>query len=529
MYLLKPTFMMEKTRLFGLYLFLLIVTAACSKESYEPEPSPSGGGSTINPTVTISEEIQRADVFAQDVLRLYYLWNKEITNAIDSQLDPNTCGDPVATVAKIRYKQGGGFNTKQDEDRWTKLFDDITPFMESVQSVETTNGMSLSVGKFSGTSPQQYFFIVNLVYEGGPAENEGLKRGDIIISYNGKDITDANLEEAYYSEQTAEYGLGEWLADGIYDLGTSVLLTPVKMYLDPIICNKTFEVGSKKVGYLMYDSFDLNSSNKLINVCKQFKSEGVTELILDLRYNGGGYVFTENLLASMLVPETNVQAGNLYEQEIYNDELTEAYSKRFGKDFNKTFFSFNHEYGEKGDADYMKFSTNGANIGLTKIYAIVSGETASASEALLVGLSPYIDIVIIGEQTHGKYCSGYILSVEDVYNIPPVSISKWGLYVMVSTYADRDNKNIARPVGIIPNIGVKDTPWEGLSIGNENEAMLKAALQAAGKVYPSVAVATTRSFENKPTIEIKMMHNKLNFGKRIKQLPVKLEDMLEVR
>ena len=100
---------------------------------------------------------------------------------------------------------------------------------------------------------------------------------------------------------------------------------------------------------------------------------------------------------------------------------------------------------------------------------------------------------------------------------------------MVSTYADRNNKNIARPVGIIPNIEAKDTPWEGLSIGNENETMLKAALQAAGKVYPSVAVATTRSFEEKPTMEIKMMHKKFKFGNRIMQLPSKLKDTQDLR
>ena len=521
--------MKEKTRLFGLFLILLIVTAACSKESYEPTPSPSSGGgsSTVTPTVTISDEIQKADQFAQDVLNIYYLWNKEIANAISSQLDPSSCTDPVATVEKIRYKQGGGYSTKQDEDRWTQLFDDITPFQESVQSVETTNGMSLTIGQFADTSPQEYFFIVNLVYEGGPAAKEGLKRGDIILTYNGKDITDANLDEAYFGEKAAEYGLGEWLTDGIHDTDKTVFLTPVKMYLDPVICNKTFEVGGKKVGYLMYESFDLDSCDKLINVCKQFKSEGVTELILDLRYNGGGYVFTEELLASMLVPEAHVKAGDIYQQEIYNEVLTEAFTKRYGNDFSKTYFSTNHEYGEKGKTGYKNYSTEGANIGLTKIYAIVSANTASASEGLLVGLSPYVDIVYIGQQTHGKYCSGYIMGVDDFYDNPPASLSKWGIYVMVSTFADRDNKNVSRPVGIVPNIEAKDTPWGGKAIGNQNETMLKAALQAAGKDFSSVAVATTRSYDEMPSMKTKMMHNKHNFGKRIKQLPTELKDIYE--
>ena len=60
---------------------------------------------------------------------------------------------------------------------------------------------------------------------------------------------------------------------------------------------KTFDVGGKKVGYLAYSSFDLDSAEKLVDICCQFKQEGISELILDLRYNGGGYVFTENVLA----------------------------------------------------------------------------------------------------------------------------------------------------------------------------------------------------------------------------------------
>ena len=97
-------------------------------------------------------------------------------------------------------------------------------------------------------------------------------------------------------------------------------------------------------------------------------------------------------------------------------------------------------------------------------------------------------------------------------------------YVMVATYADRDNKNLARPVGIVPSIEEDDTPWDGFNIGNENETMLKAALTAAGKKYSSVA--TTRSLYLTPRINIKPMHNKYKFGKRIKQLPTRKSEAL---
>ena len=565
--------MKKITRLFGSLLILLMTVSSCSKETYETtevtkyvyivitdsngkNPSQEGwytknndgtytksSDTTAQPGVTyykqtnsssetplgptISDEIQQADEFAQYALSIYYLWNKEIASAIEKDLDPDTCTDPVATVEKIRYKDGGGYNSNKDEDRWTQLFEDITPFQESVQGVATTNGLNLTAYKFKkdkDTDPQSYFFIVNFVYADSPADKAGLKRGDIILKYKGRVITDANLEDAYYGETVAEYGLGSWKEDGIDDGKKSVTLTPVKMYLNPIISTKTFDVNGKKVGYLMYDSFDLDSAKKLIEVCKQFKSEGVKELILDLRYNGGGYVFTEELMASMFAPAANVKAGELYMQEIYNEKLTYEFTKQLGKNFNKTYLSFDHEMGEEGSKGYVKYNTEDANIGLNKIYAIVDSNTASASESLLVGLSPFIDIVTIGQQSHGKYCTGYILGVDDLYETVPSDISKWGIYVMVATYADRDNKNLARPVGIVPSIEEDDTPWDGFNIGNENETMLKAALQAAGKKY--ALKATTRSLDMMPRIELKMMHNKYKFGKRIKQLPTRKSEAL---
>lgn len=516
--------MKKITRLFGSLFILLLVAAACSKDSYEPNPTPGGGDSPTPSGPTISDEIQLADEFAQDALSIYYLWNKEIASAIEKDLDPDTCTDPVATVEKIRYKEGGGYNSNQDEDRWTQLFDDVTPFQESVQGVSTTNGMSLSVGSFTGTTPTEYFFIVNFVYEDSPAAKAGLQRGDVILEYNGKSITEANLDEAYYGEKTAEYSLGIWKEDGIHDAQKSVTLTPEKMYLNPIISIKTFDVNGKKVGYLMYDSFDLESCKSLVEICRKFKNDGVKELILDLRYNGGGFVFTEELIASMFAPAADVKNGVLYQQEIYNDVLTEAFTKQSDENFNKTYLSFDHEYGQKGKDGYMNISTEDANIGLDKIYAIVDRNTASASESLLVGLSPFVNIVTIGQQTHGKYCTGYILGVDDIYETVPSAISKWGIYIMVATYADKDGNNLARPVGIVPDIEENDTPWDGFNIGDENETMLKAALQTAGKKY--ALKATTRSLDMTPRIELKMMHNKFKFGKRIKQLPLRKSEAL---
>ena len=499
---------MKKTfQLIAALLIVLAMATACSKESYTPGTGSGGGTVTPTPTESISDEIKNADLFAQDALDVFYLWNKEIESEISSKLNPATCKDPIAVVEEIKYK----------EDRWTELFDDITPFKESVEGISTTNGMSLSVGTFTDTN--NYFFIVNFVYAGSPAEKAGIKRGDVIIYYNKNIINDSNLMDAYYGETSASYGLAEWTDTGIADLDKSVTLNPVKMYLDPIIINKTFDVNGKKVGYLMYDSFDIESVEKMIEVCKQFKSQGVKELILDLRYNGGGYVFTEEVMASLFAPESAVKAKSLYMKEVYNSVLTEAWSKD-DPEFNLTYLSFNHEFGTKGSSDYKNVSTANANIGLEKIYAIVNSNTASASESLLVGLNPYMSIVTVGQQTHGKFCTGYILGSDDLYdmlNRPSFDknkISKWGIYVMVSTYSDKNGNNMCRPDGIKPNIEASDEPWEGIALGNENESMLKAALTAAGKNY-----TTTRMLQTRPRLDVKTLPNKYKFGRRIKELP----------
>ncbi len=484
-----------------LLLSLLLVAGACNDgEVFEPEKETetedSGGSSTT--TTTISKETKLADRFALDAMSVYYLWidDDDIKSAVETKLNPETCTDPISAVKEVRA----------DEDRWTALYDDVSALTNSINGTETTMGQYMQVGTIS-SKEGAYFLLVCYVYPGSPAEKAGVKRGDIYISYNGADITDSNLEEAYYGTTTATYGLAhiEATDDGysIKDDGTGVSLTPVKMYEDPVLCAKTFDVGGKKMGYLAYASFDMKSCDKLIETCKGFKDEGVSELVLDLRYNGGGYVFTEELLASMLAPAANVTAGDVYENEVYNALLT-----KYWGDTSTSYFSTSFSRTDSDDTT-TDYSTADANIGLQKIYALVSGNTASASESILVGLMPYMDIEVIGTQTHGKFCTGAILTPDEVYTSTPDGIDGWGIYVMIGSYSDKDGNNPCRPDGLTPDISVSDAPFDGFQIGDENETMLKAALSAAGKSY-----AETRSLSRTPYLKTRALHGK-TFGMRI--------------
>lgn len=428
-----------------------------------------------------SPEIAKADQYAIDVLGMYYLWNEEVEKDL-ARLDPDTCRMPMEVVRSIRYHEGG-----KEVDRWTVLTDDLKSFRNSVQGLGLTYGYDLQAGRISN-KPGEYFLVVSYVSNGGPAQKVGLKRGDVIITLDGKAITMDNIHDAFGS-RSIELGVTCLEGDHIGDDVTNVSLSAVDMYEDPILVTKTFDVSGKKVGYLAYTGFDLKSSQALPDVFRNFKSENIDELVIDLRYNGGGYAFTENVLASMIAPQANVLAGDIFQTEVYNSILADAWKKQ-GEDTN-TYFSTVHEI----SSQKLKIDVSDANLGIGKVYAIVASGTASASEGLIVGLKPYMDVVLVGRQTYGKYCAGIMLAPGDFYNskYDYSLIKDWGMYVMISKFADCNGRNDSIPDGIPVDIQADDDPFDGCQLGDENETMLRAALQAAGKVYPKAA-SVTRSY-----------------------------------
>jgi len=458
--------------------------------------------------VVISTEIKNATVFAKDVANDVYLWIDEIGDKIN-RLNSDTCTDPVSTWASIRY------NNDPYQDKWSILLDDFEAFNSSVEGIETTYGWDVSF-YYVDSSQTNVCFVVNFVYPNSPAANAGIQRGDVILTYNGKAITKSNLESAYYSA-SGTWGFGH----GVATVQQTADLSAIKMYLDPIICTKIFDINGKKIGYLHYASFDLASIPNLIEISKQFKAQSVTELILDLRYNGGGYVVTEEAMAAMYAPWDNVTAKDVFQTEVWNSSYMNYYKQNNLEEDLKSRFSTACEI------DDVSYDLTDANIGLNKIYAIITEGSASASESLLVGLMPYVDIEIIGKQSHGKYCTGYMLSTETWYKnflhtSIPSGLDNWGFYIMVSRYADKNGDNPCMPNGLTPDIDVEDNPNDGYQLGDENETMLATALEAAGKV-------TTKSFRNTGgrvgTLIRRAQHP--NFGMRIDNRSERIMNLIE--
>jgi C-terminal processing protease CtpA/Prc len=243
----------------------------------------------------------------------------------------------VETVKKIRYKKAAG----DDIDKWTQMTDAYSEMVGGTDGVSTgTYGLGIELYMKSKDSDAVVGFIT-YTYPDSPAEKAGLKRGDVILEVDGQEMNKANYYQALFASTSLQVGVGTYEGNNVYSaVKKTVSMQSKAMYEDPILLTKVFDCGGKKVGYLAYTSFTFESSLGLYNVCKEFKSQGITELILDLRYNGGGYVFTESVFASMLAPEAEVKKGSVFQTEVWNDEYM-AYFKKQGDDLN-TYFKTKH-------------------------------------------------------------------------------------------------------------------------------------------------------------------------------------------
>ncbi|MDD4486936.1 MAG: S41 family peptidase, partial [Proteiniphilum sp.] len=223
--------------------------------------------------------------------------------------------------------------------------------------------------------------------------------------------------------------------------------------------------GDKRIGYLVYHFFardkgdDSNSYDKLLmQKLTTMKSQGINEMVLDLRYNGGGAVSSAIALSSALVKDRST--SNILVTSQYNSIIHREMTKAYGSDYNKDLF-----------IDRVEGTTISIPaLNLPRLYVLTSSWTASASEFVINGLRPYMDVILIGETTFGKNVGSITLFEEDEPN------NKWGLQPIVVKYFNSKGESDFT-TGFTPNYEVDEFADLYLyPFGDSNDPMLGKAL-----------------------------------------------------
>ena len=447
---------------------ILVLLSSCNKVTPDEETK------VKDPTTYYS------NLFAFNLMYTYYLWADEEADAIKSWTYED---NPIEKVASLRYKDANGNLV----DRWTELMEDCSSFENSITGNGKTFGMEFILLR---NGKNGVVMEITYTYANSPARKAGLKRGDVITSVDGQELTMDNYvalltEKVYDFPGTITLGMLE---------GDDVQMSAVEMYADPVHVVKTLDAGGKKMGYVHFTNFTWDASLGLVEAFKQLKAEGIEELILDLRYNTGGYSITAQVLGSLIAPQSVVQSKEVFNKEVYNSRLSASMDEET---------RFAASYTLEG---YVKpLNTLEANPGVKHLWVITTGHSASASESLICGLYPYMDVTLVGSTTYGKFCGGFLIKAERFYDALAQEKSDvdwqagkkategWGIYVISSRYADCNGITRSMPSGIPADYPASDDPRDGFDLGDPSESMLSVVLGLASGKPVTAAPAHTKA------------------------------------
>lgn len=348
---------------------------SCSQDEDDIVPTPPGEG---NNNLVVENFIYRG-------LNEFYLYKADVPELADdffnSQTEKNNFLDNYATPEDLFYD---GLTATQD--RFSFIIDNYVVLENSLSGISTTTGMSYGLVRYC-ESCSKVFGYVRLVLPNTSADEEGVLRGMIFNRIDGQQLTDENFG-TLLALPAFTIGLAELEGNNISSTEEEITLTKQEYTKNPVIVTKTLDVNGQKVGYINYDSFTSDFDSELNAAFGEFKSQQVTDLVLDLRYNGGGSIRTATDLASMI---TGQFAGQTFMTEEWNADWQAFFEQnrpeRLINSFNTTLST-----GE---------TINSLN--LNTVYILTTLRSASASELVINGLDPYINVVQIGETTTGKF------------------------------------------------------------------------------------------------------------------------------
>ena len=365
------------------FLATLTILSACNKKSEVLALNAGGSGSGSSPGTSASQVKDSVLMYTRDV----YLWNTQVPANFAVQ----SYSDPTSIMTAIRpYSLEPGFSTPVD--RWSFA-------MKKTEWDQLSGGMGTLSTTTQGDFGFSVFFRaegdlrVSLVEPNAPAGLAGIHRGWRITAINGNtNITTGNSD---FIVNAVYYSTGNTFTFKKPDGGiVSKTLTAGHYNEKPVYLDTVYHTGGKTIGYLVFNSFlgNINQvKSEFQRVFTRFANAQVTDVVVDLRYNGGGYVSLAAQLSNYLVKSAS--NGAMMMQQLYNSKNSASNATT---NFNKA-----------------------GSLNLDDVYFIVGRGTASASELVINNLKPHMDVKLIGATpTHGKPVGFYPIPVSDWYIFP---------------------------------------------------------------------------------------------------------------
>ena len=285
----------------------------------------------------------------------WYYWYDKMP-----QVNPRTYPSPYELLEALRYRP---------DDRWS--------YITSRREFEAYFRESKFVGYgFGSAFDSDGKLRITFVYSSSDLYENDIRRGWIIEKVNGTEIQPGtNINQLLGPN---EEGVSIDFVFRAPEADDPVEFTFVKkeLVMNTVLHWGVIEAAGKKIGHLVFQGFTGPSLDELDEAFAEFQAVGIDDLILDLRYNGGGQTNVASYLASM-IGGANL-AGEPFADYQYNDKRAEEENFTHG------------------------FDTVQINLGLDRLITITTRSTASASEMVINGLRPFLPVFIIGDDTYGK-------------------------------------------------------------------------------------------------------------------------------
>lgn len=437
-----------KVKKFLLALLLPLVFTSCFEDLDD----------IIRPASTL--DIQH---FIYRGLNYFYLYKEDVPKLADNAF---VSADEKNNFLKSFDSPESLFNALlSSQDRFSILVDDYIALENALSGVSMSNGMEFGL-VFYPDGSNNVFGYVRYILPNTDAAGKGLRRGDLFTTVDGVQLTENNYQ-SLLSGNSYTIGLATFDNGTFQPTGETVSLSKVQYDKNPVFIHKTLTIEGKKVGYLMYNEFTKPYDNQLNQAFGQFKTDGVTDLVVDLRYNGGGSVESAVALAGMITGQFD---GQVFYKEFWNSDRQNEFVS---------------------DGLFKNRLSNGGqlnSLNLNQVYIITSQSSASASELTINGLTPYINVVQVGDVTTGKFQASFMMYDSPSFTRSGVSLHH--TYAMLPLVFKLANKNGHTDFnsGLEPDLELKEDFFNLGTLGEPNEPLLALALSeitGAPRPYPS--------------------------------------------